>query len=48
MNVGMIILAIWLILHGIATFVPQLMTSPMNVILGVMAIVAGILILVGR
>jgi len=45
---GMIILAVWLILQGIATFVPQLAASPMNIVLGVMAIVAGILILVGK
>ena len=48
MNIGMPLLAIWLIIQGIATFAPQIGASPMNVVLGVIAIVAGILILVGR
>jgi hypothetical protein len=48
MNVGFVLLGIWLILHGLAALIPQLGASPMNIVLAVIAIVAGILILVGR
>ena len=44
-NMGLLVLAIWLILYGIASFV-SLGLPP--VVMGVLALVAGILILVGR
>jgi hypothetical protein len=47
MGIGMVLLALWLILHGLSAVLP-LGGSPMGVIMAVLAIVAGILILVGR
>jgi hypothetical protein len=44
-DLGMIVLAIWLILYGLAGFVS--LTLPGNVMEGI-ALVAGVLILVGR
>jgi len=44
-NVGMLLLAIWLILTGISGFVALGLPSPL---LAVLALLAGILILVGR
>ena len=48
MNIGFILLGIWLILHGLAALLPQLGAAPMNIVLAVVAIVAGILIVAGR
>ena len=45
-NVGMILLAIWLILTGLVAFVPAL--GGLGIVLSILAIVAGILILLGR
>jgi hypothetical protein len=45
-NIGMLLLAIWLILSGLATFIPAL--SSMGVILAILAIAAGVFILLGR
>lgn len=44
-NLGMLVLAIWLILTGLIAFVPISGLSP---VLAILAIVAGILILLGR
>ena len=44
-NVGMLVLGIWLILYGIAGVVPLGLPAPL---MSVLALVAGILILVGR
>jgi len=44
-NLGMVVLAIWLILYGIAGFVA--FTLPAGV-MAALALVAGILILIGR
>ena len=44
-NVGMLVLAIWLILYGIAGMVALGLPSPL---MAVLALIAGILILVGR
>ena len=44
-NLGMLLLAIWLILTGLAGFVALGLPSPL---MAVLALVAGILILVGR
>lgn len=43
-NAGMLVLAIWLILYGIAGIVPIGLPSP---IMAVLALVAGILLLLG-
>ena len=45
-NIGMLLLAIWLILTGLAAFVPAL--SGLGVILAILAIAAGVFILLGR
>ena len=45
-NIGMLLLGIWLILMGLAAFVPAL--GGLGTILAVLAIVAGVFILLGR
>ena len=45
-NIGFLLLAIWLILNGLAAFVPAL--AGLGVILSILAIAAGIFILLGR
>ena len=45
-NLGMLLLAIWLIVSGLAAFVPAL--GGLGVILAILAIAAGVLILLGR
>lgn len=45
-NVGMILLASWLILMGLVGFVPQV--ASLGLLLNILAIVAGVLILIGR
>jgi hypothetical protein len=44
-NAGMLLLGIWLVLYGLAGIVPLGLPSPL---MAVLALVAGILILVGR
>ena len=44
-NLGMLVLAIYLILVGISAFVPLGLPA---VLMGVLALIAGILILIGR
>jgi hypothetical protein len=44
-NVGMLVLGIWLVLYGLAGMVPLGLPSPL---MAVLALLAGILILVGR
>ncbi len=46
-NLGMLLLAIWLIVHGLTAFV-QIPFAQMGVILAALAIAAGVLILLGR
>lgn len=45
-NIGMLLLAIWLILTGLAMFIPII--SGLGVVLAILAIAAGIFILLGR
>jgi hypothetical protein len=45
-NLGMLLLAIWLILTGLIAFVPAL--AGLGIVLSVLAIAAGVLILIGR
>jgi fatty acid desaturase len=45
-NIGMLLLAIWLILMGLAAFVPAI--GGLGVVLSILAIAAGIFILIGR
>lgn len=45
-NIGMLLLSIWLILWGLMAFVPAL--SGLGLILAILAIAAGVFILIGR
>ncbi len=45
-NIGMLLLAIYLILVGLATFIPAI--SGFGLVLAILAIAAGVLILIGR
>ena len=45
-NIGMLLLAIWLILTGLAAFIPAI--GGLGVILAILAIAAGIFILLQR
>ena len=45
-NIGMLLLAIWLIVSGLAAFVPAL--GGLGVVLAILAIAAGVFILLGR
>jgi hypothetical protein len=45
-NLGMILLAIWLIIHGVLAYVPAL--SGVGAVMPILALVAGILLLLGR
>ena len=45
-NIGMLLLAVWLILTGLAAFIPAL--AGLGVVLAILAIVAGIFILLQR
>ncbi len=45
-NIGMLLLAIWLILMGLAAFIPAI--GNLAVVLALLAIVAGGFILVGK
>jgi hypothetical protein len=44
-NIGMLLLAIWLILYGLAGMIALVLPAPL---MAVLALLAGILILVGR
>lgn len=44
-NIGFLLLAIWLILTGLSAFIPM---SGLGVILAILAIAAGVFILLGR
>ena len=45
-NIGMLLLSIWLIVSGLAFFVPAL--SGLGLILAILGIAAGVFILLGR
>ena len=45
-NLGMLLLAIWLILSGLLAFIPSL--SGLGTVLAILAFAAGVLILLGR
>jgi hypothetical protein len=45
-NVGMLLLGIWLILMGLVGYVP--LVASLGILLNVLAVAAGILILMGR
>lgn len=45
-NLGMLLLAIWLIVSGLIAFIPSL--ASLSTVLAIVAIAAGVLILIGR
>ena len=45
-NIGMLLLSIWLILTGVAAFIPAL--GGLGIIFALLAIAAGVFILLGR
>jgi hypothetical protein len=45
-NIGMLLLSIWLILTGLAAFIPAL--GGLGIIFSLLAIAAGVFIIVGR
>ena len=45
-NIGMLLLAIWLVLTGLAAFIPAL--GGLGIIFALLAIAAGVFILLGR
>jgi hypothetical protein len=47
-GVGHILLAIWLILTGLFTLAPSLGFSGVSIVMGLLALIAGLLILIGR
>ena len=48
-NIGMLLLAIWLILTGLAAFIPAISgISGLSVVLAILAIAAGVFILLNR
>ena len=47
-NIGMLLLAIWLILTGLFTVVPALNFAQEAMVMAILGIVAGVFILIGR
>jgi hypothetical protein len=47
-NVGMLLLGIWLILSGLVALVPAVYFSGMGAVLAILAVLAGIFILLRR
>jgi hypothetical protein len=45
-NIGMLLLGVWLILFGLAGYVP--LVASLGILLNCLAVAAGILILIGR
>jgi hypothetical protein len=45
-NIGMLLLSIWLILTGLAAFIPAI--SGLGIVFAILAIAAGVFILLGR
>lgn len=45
-NIGMLLLGIWLILTGLASLIPAL--AGLGIVLTILAIAAGVFILIGR
>ena len=45
-NIGMLLLAIWLILMGLAVFIPAV--SSLAAVIAILGIAAGVFILIGR
>lgn len=47
-NIGMLLLAIWLIISGVIVLIPSLAFTSAGTILACLAIAAGVCILIGR
>jgi len=46
-TLGVMLLAVWLIIHGLGAF-GLILTGPLGLLQGILALAAGILILIGR
>jgi hypothetical protein len=46
-NLGMMLLAVWLVLHGLVALF-SLTFSGLGIILGILALAAGVLLLIGK
>ena len=47
-NIGMLLLSIWLIVYGLTGLVPALAFNGMGTLMAILAIAAGVFILIGR
>jgi hypothetical protein len=47
-NIGMLLLSIWLILTGLFVLVPTVAFNGLGTLMAILAIVAGVFILIGR
>jgi hypothetical protein len=47
-NIGMILLAVWLIVGGLMVLIPAFTFSGAGTVMAILAIVAGVFILIGR
>ena len=47
-NVGMLLLGIWLIVSGLVTIVPALFFNGLGTLMAILAVIAGILILMRK
>jgi hypothetical protein len=47
-NVGMLLLGIWLIVSGVITLVPAIYFSGLGTLMAILAVIAGILILMRK
>jgi len=47
-NIGMLLLGVWLILTGLSTIAPALSFSEMSKVMAVLALVAGVFVLLGK
>ncbi len=45
---GQMVLAVWLIAYGVAQVLPTLLPGGISMVLGILAIIAGALILMGK
>ena len=45
-NIGMLVLAIFLILYGITAIIPAIVIP--GIVMGILALIAGIMILIGK
>ncbi len=47
-NIGMLLLSIWLIITGVVVLIPAIAFNGMGTLMAILAIAAGVFILIGR